>query len=65
MKKFASVTINSADCTKNITIDITDCAGLTETIDKISEKLEENKMLIPGDEMSLISFYQMDEQLNG
>ena len=34
MKKYASITIKAPTCNKNITIDITDCAGITEIFDK-------------------------------
>ena len=37
MKKYASITIKAPTCNKNITIDITDCAGITEIFDKIDE----------------------------
>ena len=62
MKKYASITIKAPTCNKNITIDITDCAGITEIFDKIDEVIRENKLLQKGDRLDFINFFETEEK---
>ena len=63
MKKItAQVTIKAKDCTKRIDIDVTQAAGMTEMFEMIEEAVSVNRIILEGDRVESIYFWECEER---